>query len=282
MKNHIWSAIIVVVFLFGTHFYIVSNRPSTEPASNEVVVGTPVPPPDPVPEPMPPATPEMIRKIEEERTYLLGHFDPAKSSEFIAIPLKYTMYQNQMYLRKETYDAFLDMRAAALKDGVNLKIASAARNFNYQKNLWNNKWNGTTPVDGKNLAQTIPDGLERFKKILEYSAAPGTSRHHWGTDIDINTAEGAYFDVEPGIKEYNWLVENASLFGFCQPYTAGRSLGYNEEKWHWSYVPVAGQLTKDYAKIITPADITGFEGATYVQNLDLINDYVLEINPLCR
>ena len=26
-------------------------------------------------------------------------------------------------------------------------------------------------------------------KIIEYSTLPGTSRHHWGTDIDIIDAE---------------------------------------------------------------------------------------------
>src|ERR1035437_3975815 len=189
-----------------------------------------------------------------------------------------------MYLRKETLDAFLKMQDAADEDNVDLKIASATRNFDYQKNLWNNKWTGVTLVDGKNLSKSIPDGLERFKKILEYSAVPGTSRHHWGTDIDINDANPLYFNTEQGEKEYNWLVKNALLFGFCQPYDLkdnDRPEGYNEEKWHWSYLPLAKTFTQEYKNLITDADIKGLDGDEYVAGQDLINKHVLGINPDC-
>src|SRR3989338_4483101 len=64
----------------------------------------------------------------------------------------------QKYLRKETLDAFLQMRNTASVDGVNLKIASAARNFDYQKNIWNNKWSGVTLVEEQNLSKSISDG----------------------------------------------------------------------------------------------------------------------------
>jgi LAS superfamily LD-carboxypeptidase LdcB len=173
---------------------------------------------------------------------------------------------------------------AAKKEGMDLKIASATRNFDYQKNIWNNKWDGVTIVNGKNLSTSMPDGLERFKKILEYSAAPGTSRHHWGTDIDINDANPQYFNSEKGQKIYAWLVENAPLFGFCQPYNqkgSGRPTGYNEEKWHWSYLPLAKSFTQEYKNLITDTDINGFLGDQYVVGQDLINNYVLSINPEC-
>ena len=61
------------------------------------------------------------------------------------------------------------MQAAAKADSVDLKIVSAARNFDYQKDIWNKKWSGATLVDGKNLSVSIPDSKKRFEKILEYS-----------------------------------------------------------------------------------------------------------------
>lgn len=221
---------------------------------------------------------------QEKKIYLTGKFDPAQREDFVLIPSQYALNENKMYLRKETFEAFLKMQSAADEDAVDLKIASAARNFDYQKDIWNKKWTGFTLVDGKDLSKSIPNGEERFRKILEYSSAPGTSRHHWGTEIDINDANPSYFNREKGKKEYEWLVKNAYLFGFCQTYNlkgADRPTGYNEEKWHWSYLPLSKTLTQDYKNLIKDADIKGFFGDEYVPSLNLINDYVLSVNPEC-
>lgn len=221
----------------------------------------------------------------KEKIYLMGKFDPSTQENFAAVPAKYSISGYKMYLREETLDAFLKMQNAADKDNIDLKIASATRNFDYQKNLWNNKWTGVVLVGGKNLAKIIPDGMERFKKILEYSAVPGTSRHHWGTDIDINNANPEYFETKQGEKVYDWMIKNAWAFGFCQPYTVkstARPEGYNEEKWHWSYLPLSKTFTQEYKNLITDADIVGFDGDQYVTGQNLINNHVLSINPNCR
>src|SRR3989344_2763339 len=173
---------------------------------------------------------------------------------------------------------------AEAKQKIDLQIASATRNFDYQKDLWEKKWTGFTIVEGKDLSKSIPDGQERFKKILEYSAAPGISRHHWGTDIDINNANSAYFETTNGKKVYEWLVTNAPSFGFCQTYTIKgqeRPTGYNEEKWHWSYLPLSQNFTEEYKRLIKDEDIKGFFGDEYSSQLNLINNYVLGINPDC-
>ena len=234
---------------------------------------------------------EQVKKETEEKiqekVYLMGKFDPSEREDFILIPEQYAVdqkNQNKMYLRKETFDAFLKMQHAALLDKIDLKIASATRNFNYQKDIWNRKWTGYTLVEGKNLVKSIPDGLTRFKKILEYSSVPGTSRHHWGSDLDINDANTEYFEKESGKKVYDWLVENAWMFGFCQPYNpkgTNRQTGYNEEKWHWSYLPLAKTFTEEYKNLITDADIVGFDGDQYVTGQNLIDNHVLGINPDC-
>lgn len=227
------------------------------------------------------------RKEKEQKIYLTGHFDPAQREDFILIPPEYALgnsNQNKIYLRRETYEAYLQMESVAKIDGIDLKIASAARNFDYQKDIWDKKWTGFTLVDGKDLSKSILDGQERFKKILEYSSAPGTSRHHWGTEIDINNANPAYFESASGKKVYGWLVKNAYLFGFCQIYNikgTDRPTGYNEEKWHWSYLPLSRAFTQDYKNLIRDVDIKGFLGEEHVPAFNLINDYVLSINPEC-
>ena len=221
----------------------------------------------------------------EEKKYLMGKFDQTKEENFIPIPSRHTTnIEYKMYLRKETLEAFLQMQETAKKDQIELKIASATRNFDYQKDIWNNKWTGAMLAGGKNLFKNFPNELERFKKILEYSAVPGTSRHHWGTDIDINDSTPEYFDSKKGEKEYAWLIKNAVSFGFCQPYNlkgSERPEGYNQEKWHWSYLPLAKIFTEEYKNLIKEEDITGFWGDKYVPEQDLINKQVLSINPDC-
>jgi D-alanyl-D-alanine carboxypeptidase len=222
---------------------------------------------------------ERLQKEKEEaaeRIYLMGKFDPAVREDFILIPESYTIGQvgQKIYLRREAWDAFLKMRAAALMDNVDLKIVSATRNFDYQKNLWNAKWKSFTAFEGQ----------DRFAKILEYSAVPGTSRHHWGTDIDINGVNPPYFNSNKGKREYAWLTAHAPLFGFCQTYNEKnetRPTGYNEEKWHWSYLPISRELTQKYKNLIKNEDIRGFLGDEYAPEFNLINDYVLSINPDC-
>ncbi len=227
---------------------------------------------------------EAARKITEKKNYLMGKFDQTQREDFVLVPAEYSLAPNKIYLRKETYAAYLEMRNAAKKNYIDLQLASATRNFDYQKDIWNKKWNGITLVDGKKLPESIPDGRERFEKILEYSAVPGTSRHHWGTDIDINNAVPEYFEEGKGKIEYEWLKENAPLFGFCQTYNekgTDRFAGYNEEKWHWSYLPLARGFTEEYKNLISDQDIKGFLGDEYVASENIIKNYVLSINPDC-
>ena len=103
---------------------------------------------------------------------------------------------------------------------------------------------------------------------------PGTSRHHWETDVDINSLELAYWESEEGVKVYNWLVENGSKFGFFQPFKHSENMGYLEEKWHWSYSPLANYYYDAYLKLIDYKDIKGFKGAYLAEELDVINRWI--------
>jgi LAS superfamily LD-carboxypeptidase LdcB len=215
--------------------------------------------------------------------YLMGKFDPVTHPNFIEIELKYASRAG-MRLRKQTYQAFLDMQKAAASEGVVLKILSATRPFDHQKRIWEAKWNGSRKVDGKALPESHPKPKQRALKILEYSSMPGTSRHHWGTDIDINALNNEYFDTGKGYKEYQWLIKNAPAFGFCQPYSPKgpeRPDGYNEERWHWSYLPISKPLTEQYELRIKSRDISGFEGAEAAALIDVVPKYVIGISKDC-
>ena len=227
---------------------------------------------------------EKIQSRDYSAEYLLGKFNQKTDTSFALIPIKYCSKEG-MYLRKETITAFVNMFDAAKKEGVNLKIISATRNFSEQKSIWEAKWNGSRLVNGKNLAQTIKYPVERAKTILRYSSMPGTSRHHWGTDMDLNSLENAYFTTAEGKKVYDWLKKNAAQFGFCQPYSVKnetRPTGYEEEKWHWSYTPLSALILKEYSQKIKPDNIAGFTGSETATKLNIIENYVKGINPECR
>ncbi len=211
-----------------------------------------------------------------DKSYLLGKFDPTTHPKFVKLKDEHAQGSAKGgYLRIETYDAFVKMSDAARKDGVDLVIISATRNFESQKRIWENKWEGRTKVEGKNLT-LVKDPKERARLILLYSSMPSTSRHHWGTDMDLNSLENSFFESGQGLKIYQWLLAHAEEYGFCQPYTSkvGGRTGYEEEKWHWSYLPLSGQFLDEYTKKVSYKDIKGFAGSNVASSMDIIRYYV--------
>jgi len=218
---------------------------------------------------------------QDSLALVLGRFDPATHPDFSVVPTDMANKEG-MYIRVEVLDAFKRMRKEAQKEGIVLNIVSATRNFDDQKRIWEAKWNGTRKVNGQNLSITIPDPAERAREILKYSSMPGTSRHHWGTDIDINSVNPTYFESDRGDREYEWLRKNASRFGFCQVYSekgADRKYGYEEEKWHWSYVPTAKKLLSYWNAHVT--ELSGFAGSSALPFSDT-RKYVLGLSPECN
>ncbi|MEL6254695.1 MAG: M15 family metallopeptidase [Bacteroidota bacterium] len=221
------------------------------------------------------------------KSFLLGRFDPAKHEDFEKITSAHGAGSGLgAYLHKETMAAFKEMHAAAKKEGISLTIRSATRNFFRQKQIWEAKWTGARKVGGKDLSKSKPDPAERATEILLFSSMPGTSRHHWGSDMDLNAFENSYFASGKGLKEYEWLKAHAAEYGFGQPYTekgeGKRLYGYEEEKWHWSYLPLAKKYLKAYVAQVVPADIYGFKGAEVAEKLKVIERYVEGIASDCK
>ena len=114
---------------------------------------------------------------------------------------------------------------------------------------------------------------------------PTTSRHHWGTDIDINSVEPEYFLTRKGKKEYNWLVNNAHKFGFCQVYSdkaVSKRSGYQMEKWHWSYIPLSSYYLKKYNELVDYRQVNGFKGAYFASKIKSIENFVNGIDQSCQ
>lgn len=228
---------------------------------------------------------QVINTPARDLNFLMGHFDPASHPDFVLID---TIHADRpgLYLQRDTYAAFIKMYDAAMRDGVRLQIRSATRNFAAQRGIWERKWTGETLIEnGQNASVVYPDPVQRALMILKFSSMPGSSRHHWGTDMDLNSFDNSWFESGSGLDIYTWLSLHAREFGFCQPYTAkgtDRPYGYEEERWHWSFMPLSQPLTQMAADSLKDDMISGFPGSEVAPQLKIVERYVLGINPECE
>lgn len=167
-------------------------------------------------------------------------------------------------LHPETLAAVFDLRARAANFGFDLRIASSFRSFERQLLIWNNKARGLRPVldsNGEPMDFHRLNAHEKVFAILRWSALPGASRHHWGTDLDVYGAADINPDYQvqltvaethangPFADFHRWLdgelQQNSNLF--YRPYAKDLG-GIAPEPWHLSYAPLA----KNYAQLLTP------------------------------
>ena len=164
-------------------------------------------------------------------------------------------------LHQEVAEPFLAMRSAARREGLDLVPTSAFRDFGRQLAIWNGKCRGERDLrgaDGELLDFRALNEDELVEAILIWSALPGASRHHWGTDMDVidATAVPPGYVVQLVQEEYapggifgklnRWLDENAALYGFFRPYAVFRG-GFRPEPWHLSYAPLADMAQRQFS-----------------------------------
>jgi poly-gamma-glutamate capsule biosynthesis protein CapA/YwtB (metallophosphatase superfamily) len=219
----------------------------------------------------PTAGSEWIGSAYPTKEFLTGRHIYGNDTNFVNIPSQYTgLSKDNSYIQKSVLAAFERMYADAKADGITLRVTSASRNFNTQKYIWESKI--------KEYTEKYPDRIECAKRVLKYISLPGTSRHHWGTDLDFISKRPSYWDSAQGKKAYTWLEANAHKYGFFQPFGEGRTSGHGEEKWHWSYYPLSDLYLKEYLKLVTTSDIKGFKSDFSAEKFSVISDYVQAIS----
>jgi LAS superfamily LD-carboxypeptidase LdcB len=153
----------------------------------------------------------------------------------------------------DTGAALQAMAAAAREAGVELAVVSGFRDFEHQAAIWNGKFRGERPLLDRAGRQIERAGLDEpalLEAILCWSALPGASRHHWGTDVDVADGATLAAGYRPKLtaaefaprgvfaKLDAWLAANMARFGFFRPYSSDRG-GVLPEPWHLSYAPLA-------------------------------------------
>ena len=171
-----------------------------------------------------------------------------------------TIEDQHVRMRPEVGEALTCLAVAARTDGFILGIASAYRAYDTQLRIWNEKVEGVRPVlDDFSQPLVVADLTSEalLFKLLRWSAIPGASRHHWGTDVDVYDRATLPPGTRPALvpSEYEaggafagfgrWLDERAESFGFYRPYGTDRGR-VHPEPWHLSYRETARAMEAAY------------------------------------
>jgi LAS superfamily LD-carboxypeptidase LdcB len=167
------------------------------------------------------------------------------------------LVHDQVYVQPLVHQAFSALQAQAKKAGIDLQIASGHRTYARQLLIWNEKVLGKRMVrdlQGHPLHPQDYPPEELMSSILRWSALPGASRHHWGTDLDVYDAAALdQAELQLTVEEaqttfgqlHAWLDEYLPASEFFRPYQKLRQ-GVAPEPWHLSFAPLAEQYQAQY------------------------------------
>lgn len=189
-----------------------------------------------------------------------------KTTEHL-VPFEGTKY----FIHHQIVTDFLRLKKEASLEGFDLQIISAFRDFERQLKIWNLKASGQRLLiddQERPLVFSELSPTEIVFAILRWSALPGCSRHHWGTDVDVfdaNTQTPEEVQLVPSetrgegpaAKLHDWLdsrIESNTAFGFYRPYGTDRG-GVSPERWHLSYYPLSRRFLESYTPSIFKKNI---------------------------
>lgn len=184
-----------------------------------------------------PTDQQLAMMAEVDKWYLkLVNPDTSVSKDFISsverstIREKYTSgAESSKYLDKRIIEPFEQMCKAAADDGVTLIAVSAYRSYNYQNTLYKNR------VERCKREEGLDDEAAK-KKAATIVAVPGTSEHHLGLAVDINSVETSFENT----AAFRWLQKHAADYGFIMRYAEDKQAITKiiYEPWHYRYVGV--------------------------------------------
>lgn len=143
-------------------------------------------------------------------------------------------------------DAAKNMIYTALAEDVNITIVSAYRDYDRQRDLFDNKVQRL--LDEENYS--VDKAREEASKVVAY---PGTSEHQLGLALDLVDSDHRELDEsQENTDAYQWLKEHCHEYGFIVRYPNGKTdiTGIIYEPWHFRYVG------EEAAKIIMKKGIT--------------------------
>ena len=192
-----------------------------------------------------------------------------------------------MLVHRDLVVPLTELQQSAAAAGFDLRLCSGFRSFDRQLHIWNAKLSGLRPVIDQAGAVVDLDRLspwQQIQAVMRWSALPGASRHHWGTDFDIydRAAMPADYQLQlvPAEVEgqglfapmHNWLDDKLADWGFYRPYGADTG-GIAPERWHISYRPLAQSFAEGLTAEVLAQRLRGTE----LLLLDVVLEHLDEI-----
>ncbi len=208
-----------------------------------------------------------------------------------------TLHDPPFTLHASVIEPFFRLRAAAASDGIELVPVSTFRDFSRQLAIWNAKCRGERDLfdrNGVRLDYATLSEAEVVSAILDWSALPGASRHHWGTEIDVvdgTTGEPGRApqlmpeEYAPGGRQARlgaWLDANLAQFGFHRPYSRDRG-GVQPEPWHLSHTETSNAALALFTPQLLQEALDGVDlgNAAIVRARlpEIFERYVMNVDP---
>ncbi len=145
--------------------------------------------------------------------------------------------QKDMQLQERAASPWLDMQAAAKKDGINLDLTAAYRSADEQRQIFIERL-GINVSNYPAIAGGTYDA--QINQVLSMTAIPGYSRHHTGYTIDIGCQNQPAIAFENTVC-FDWLsadnYRNAKTYGYIPSYPEGAGKqGPEPESWEYVWV----------------------------------------------
>ena len=167
---------------------------------------------------------------------LLGHF-PYEQAE----PADLVTLASGLTLHRDAASALEEMQRDALFDGIDLRVVSAYRSIDLQKQIFF----GVKSERNQSAAERA-----------RVSAPPGFSEHSTGYAVDLGDGDQPATHLSISFettRAFAWLKANANRYHFTLSFPEQNSQGVSYEPWHWRFEGSAQALQT-------------FEAAQRVQN----------------
>jgi D-alanyl-D-alanine carboxypeptidase len=165
----------------------------------------------------PPPLPGLDARLSSDGR-LLGHFpyQEAENTDLISIG-------PGVLMNPDAADALSRMRRAADADGVDLRVLSAFRSIDLQKQIF---------------FEVKSERNQSARERAQVSAPPGFSEHSTGFAVDLGDGRRPETNLAQSFDQtaaYRWLQQHANRFHFTLSFPDGNVQGVSYEPWHWRF-----------------------------------------------
>lgn len=173
-----------------------------------------------------------IRHIAESRGYKLTSIPVAS-----IVQTEEPGIEGNDLIQPNALIAWQELKEAASKEDVTLKMTSAYRSIEFQRSLFLRRMQAM----GVNVERVLEGYADdEIDAVLRRAALPGYSRHHTGYTIDLS-CNGVGLEAFRATACYTWLsennFENAKRFGWVPSYPEGvGEVGPEPEPWEFVWI----------------------------------------------